>query len=176
MAGLAFRKIESPPPDFSCGNASIDAQIKNGFFETELHIHYLYEIVTGNGRCIGYFCLKFREIFLETLPEELSDIEIGVPFSFYAVEIKYLAIKDSLQGKGVGTGILRFILRWLEQKSRNLPYRFVYIDALTELKDWYTKEGFRPFNNEDDQTAYTVPMFYDLIPDSTLERIYKEFE
>jgi hypothetical protein len=161
MAELFFNKINRPITEFNCGNNSIEDSIKNSYFQNLCEISYTFE-VTYSKQVVGYFCLKLHTIEPVDLPEEIGDVDLGRPFLFYAVEIKYLAIWKYIQKKGIGTAIIKTIICLLREYNSNIPYRFVYIDALPELVEWYKKLGFSCFDGVLDATSPTIPMFLDL--------------
>lgn len=176
MAELYFNKIEHPISEFSCGNASIEKSIKNSYFQSLCEISYTFE-VRYDDKVVGYFCLKLHTIEPRDLPEDIGDISLGEPFMFYAVEIKFLAVWKYVQHKGIGTAIINTIISLLRECNSNIPYRFVYINALSELADWYEKLGFSYFDDTAvDTMSPTIPMFLDLNSDSNAAALKEYME
>ena len=163
MAKLIFKKVHNEVLDFTCGNESIDLQIRNAFFQSNLGIVYAYEASEKALGVVGYYCLWMHEINPKTLPDELSDIDIGRPFSFYAVELKFLAVKRNLQRQTLGTAILESIITHLSIYHKSIPFRFIFIDALSndEIVSWYERHGFQSFKNIA-SGDFVMPMYLDL--------------
>ena len=161
MASLRFDKLHDEVLGFTCGNGSIDAQIEHAHFLTDNGIAHAYEVTAENIGTIGYYCLRMREIRHEFLPAEIGDIDIGVPFCFYAVEIKFLAVRKDLQKNRLGTAILQVVIENLKGYHNDVPFRFIYIDALREKIAWYERFGFRHFAGRASEDI-TTPMYLDL--------------
>lgn len=163
MSGLTSKKVHNEVLDFTCGNASIDLQIQHAYFQSDLGITYAYEVSLESHGVVGYYCLCMHEIDPTALPAEVGDIDIGRKFSFYAVEIKFLAVKKSLQGHHIGTSILETLIRQLYRDHKSVPFRFIFIDALSDadIVSWYQRHGFQAFTDTVSEEC-VKPMYLDL--------------
>ena len=75
--------------DFSCGNASIDQQIRESYFATLLKQAYGYRIEL-QGKTVGYYMLYFKNINLQTMNNIMGDEYDGGLINYYmAVHIRY---------------------------------------------------------------------------------------
>lgn len=169
MGRLIIKRLHHEVSDtFSCGNASIDSQIRQSYFESLAGIISAFEILSDKEDCIGYTALQMKSIHPEDFPSDIGDIDIGRVFAFYAVEIKFLAVNHYMQGQRIGTAVLEIFKKLLLSHHKTMPFCFIYVDALAERKSWYTKHGFIPFEDTECETRVTIPMYLDLVDRSAL--------
>lgn len=161
MARLVFRKLDHEVADFSCGNGSIETQLRSSYYECLLDLSFTYEVSTEDGRVMGYYCVALYHINPTSLPDDMEEIDLGRSFDYPAVEIKFLAIQKSLQKQGMGNAVLTAVIQRLQEYHELLPFRFIYIEALKELIPWYRRFDFTPLKQEDFDSA-VQPMIRDL--------------
>ena len=80
--------------------------------------------------------------------------------SYPAVKIGRLAVNEEYSGAGLGTFILDNI-KYAFANVRRLGCRFVTVDALSTAVNFYQKNGFQ-FFTEQDKDEDTRLMFFDL--------------
>ena len=149
------------PCEFDCGVDSINEYVYQSYLATLLQHGYAYQIVHKN-KILGYYMLTINHVLLEDCPEEISEYTSGLSEYLYTVEIKYLAIHKNFQHKGVGTQILKSIIKIIKDLMKYLPFRLITIDARDDYVKWYEKMGFVKFPiNSAGQDVYTTKMYID---------------
>lgn len=133
---------------FDCGNASINMLMNESYYPTILQHAYSY-LVYKDYKIIGAYMLKFMKIVLSDCPEEISDFQSNICEDCFSIHIKYIAIKKEQQGKGIGSVILKYIVKSVRILCEKWPIRLLTLEALKERYEWYCELGFLPFNEED---------------------------
>lgn len=165
MPTLNIRKIERQVDleNFSCGNGSIDGLVRDCYFTTIIKQGTAYE-VRLNDTIIGYYlisvaALKFEDIIIRASENKYAAIHIG----FIAVDSRY-------QHKRYGKHVLEYIIAISKKLSRDLPIRFLFLNALKEKVPWYKERGFSLLNEaEMKNDKPTVNMFMDFLDISVVE-------
>lgn len=156
------RDIESSA--FDCGEPDINEYIRNSYYPLLLQHAYTYEI-KADGMILGYYQILFRRIELDEFGDEISEHNPGFKESMIsAVHIRYIAIDHRYQNKGIGTEIIKVIIRNVEGFVESWPIRVITIDAKDKLVGWYKKLGFVEMTkNPDEQDGYTTAMYFDCL-------------
>lgn len=135
-------------------------------FQNELMaVTYLLEHMEQN-KTAAYFSLLADKITFN--PEEKgvwNKLNRNIPNqkrrrSYPAVKIGRLAVNEEYSGAGLGTFILDNI-KYAFANVRRLGCRFVTVDALSTAVNFYQKNGFQ-FFTEQDKDEDTRLMFFDL--------------
>lgn len=143
---------------FKCANQSIEKQIEDSYFITLLKQAYGHKIIIGD-KVIGYYMLHFKGIKLETINAIMGEEYSSSMLDYYMVlHIRYLAIDERLQHKGIGTRVLKAILSEVLDLSKKYPIRVITLDALKEYHKWYYNIGFKDIPGMNDD-GFTVPMY-----------------
>ena len=166
MSQIVMRKLSTDPCNsmFDCGVKGINNMIKRSYYSTLLQQLYCYEIVV-DGIVIGYYMLGFRKIKFEECPGDIGDLFDDLSEDGYcALHIKYIAITAKYQKRGIGTKVLYILLRQIKELCKTWPVRIITLDAIRERVEWYKKNGFLLFNEEDiNKGCKEIPMYMDFI-------------
>lgn len=144
-------------PSLSCGEKSIDALMTVAYSKTLCKQAQAYNILI-DGHLVGNCMLKLVRLCDENADYCVSDNE------FIALELSYLAIDRRLQGQGIGTSVLKQLIRRARMMSEELPIRFFVLDAFESRKEWYRRVGFGEYPKKmDPHCPGTVAMRMDFI-------------
>ena len=80
--------------------------------------------------------------------------------SYPAVKLCRLGVQDSMKGTGIGSILLRFMIRLYLFNSR-AGCRFITVDAYKSAVSFYEANGFLKLTRSSEE-AYTVPLYFDL--------------
>lgn len=176
MSKLIIREITKDSEtlkDF-CGVPSIDALINKSYYATLLKYGHAYEVVL-NSKVIGYYMITSRIINSNSIKNN-EDYDCGfLEQKFGAIKLEYIAIKKDMQHKTYGTLILGAIIRIIQEISKQLPIRYIILDALNEKIPWYKRFNFCEFNYSTNDKL-TTPMYYDCLTEEQLLTISKYIE
>ena len=90
-----------------------------------------------------------------------------------AVHIKYIAIDKKYQHKKIGTYVLKTIILNVLNLCQKLPITLITLDALADKYDWYKKNGFIAFNEDELKGSKSViPMYINCIVDRKAVKDY----
>lgn len=170
MGELQIIKLRKEVPNgtFDCGNSSINSLIVESYFPTILQHGYAYQ-VSCQGVVLGYYMIKFRNIKLDSCPEEISDYKSTIISDCCSVHISYIAINKKYQNKSIGTSLLNIIIKRVLDLCREFPVMLLTLEALKDKYDWYINKGFKPFDgNELDNSCPTINMYMLCILDQNL--------
>ncbi len=90
-----------------------------------------------------------------------SEKEYGI------LKLKYIIIDERYRNQHVGTAILNSIIRYADQASKQVPIRFLVLEALKEKCQWYEGLGFQYLPESENDS--TVLMFMDFINKEQLD-------
>ena len=136
------------------------------YFQNELMaVTYLLESMELN-KTVAYYSLLADKIIFN--PEDKcvwNKLNRNIPNSkrrrsYPAVKIGRLAVNEDFAGEGIGTFILDSI-KYAFVNVKRLGCRFITVDALKSAADFYQKNGFL-FFTEQDKEEDTRLMFFDL--------------
>lgn len=155
---------------FKCANPSIEQQIRDSYFITLLKQGYGYQIIVEN-KVVGYYMLYFKDIELDEVNKIMDEeYESNLASCYIAMHIRYIAIDERLQHKGLGTRVLKGLLADILKISKIYPIRIITIDALSEYHEWYKKIGFRDIPGREFD-GITYPMFVDCMLKEEAEKL-----
>lgn len=176
MAVFQVSKLQSEISGgvFDCGNPSINSLILDSYYATVLQHAYGYK-VSCEGIVIGYYMLKFLKIKLDNCPESISDYRSSFCNDCFSVHIKYIAVDTKFQKQGLGSGMMKYIIKLVFGLCEHWPIRLITLDALKEKYEWYKSLGFLAFD-EDDLTSdeATIHMYLDCLLNPRLVNNYSE--
>ena len=148
----------------SCGVPSIDEMIKNAYYEQLCKQGVAYNIFVDH-KIIGNCMIKFV-----CLQDEMNDYVCGSP-EFVACEIAYIAIDKRVQHQKFGSVVLNILINHIGNLAKELPIRFLVIDALKDKEQWYVHNGFQVYPKKADlRHPDTIPMLIDFIDKNAVER------
>ena len=146
-------------PPIDCGHDDIQAMMSEAFIMTLQKQGTAYNVLL-NQRIVGQCMLRMYTINDEDYESTYSGHE------FACIKIQYLCIDVGYQNKGIGTLAQLMILKKTREIIKNLPIRFIYIEAVQNREEWFKKFAFsripegvtlaNPHNTE-----VTVPMCID---------------
>lgn len=167
MAKITIEKLDRNVLDkeFDCGNSSINMQVQASYYPTLLQYAYAYKVSISD-HIVGYYMIKLRTIKLEKAPSEISEYSCSLISECNAVHIKYIAIDKEYQHKTIGTYVLKTIIVSVLNLCKKFPITLITLDALIDKYDWYKRNGFRAFDEDELQVSQTtIPMYINCILD-----------
>lgn len=161
-------KTETDIKPFKCKDSDLNEFLLDDakFFQEELMaVTYLLESMELNKTVAYYSLLADKIIFNPEDKTVWNKLNRNIPNnkrrrSYPAVKIGRLAVNEEFEGEGIGTFILDSI-KYAFVNVRRLGCRFITVDALNNAIDFYRKNGFL-FFTEQDKDEETRLMFFDL--------------
>ena len=163
MGTIAVSEISSDKEyeNFSCGNDSVDELISKSFYPHLLQQQKVFKVLVSE-HLVGLYCISFAIVDTSTSDTPLAEEYEKEP-KYTALHINYLAIDKQVQRNGIGSTILKYIVREARRLNTNWPIRIITFDALRSLTGWYLERGFEFLNAEDiDKTNPIRAMYFDL--------------
>ena len=99
-----------------------------------------------------------------------EEFESNMADYYMAMHIRYLAIDERLQHRGIGTRVLRGIIFEILRLSKIYPIRIITIDALSEYHEWYKTIGFKDIPGREFD-GITYPMFMDCMSKEEIDKL-----
>ena len=150
MVKIIDRIIKSPleNTDFDCGNPRINELVKESYFANLIQIAYTHEIKMDD-EVVGYYMLQFKTIS-DDIPAEIGDYwddQYGrtVP----CVYLHFIAINKRFQNKGIGSAIMKLIIKNTMDMVEYVPIRIITLKSVEDKVDWYSKLGFKKLTNRE---------------------------
>lgn len=154
---------------FSCGVPSIDNMISEAYLNHLIRKSMTFQIkILGHN--VGYYQLVIANVTMEGTELPFGDYGSGEN-RYGVLSIRFLAIKKEIQKKGIGTLVLREILKEARELSTRWPIRVVYIEALPDKVPWYREIGFEILKDASDDNFGLVPMFFEMMSTHDKESI-----
>ena len=170
MENITCPLIDMDVRGFSCGNPSIDQQIRESYYATLLKQAYGYQI-KAEDKTVGYYMLYFKNINTDIVNDIMdNEFSSGLVDYYIAVHIRYLAIDKNLQHQGIGTVVLKGIIQQIISFSKIYPIRIITLDALMEYYEWYKGIGFRDIPGGTDDGIIRA-MYMDCMDMRELEKL-----
>lgn len=144
----------------------------NSFLEYDAYFEHIMclsktKLVKVNNKLVGYFTLALMPI--KTIIQDGDDIQ------YMGITLKYLAVDEKYQNKGVGTLMLNNILPSCQEFANLIGCRCLYIDAVNSKIDWYSKRGFQTLDVKNDNLYNTTtPMIVDYQDDDIVSDYFDE--
>ena len=162
MEELVYTLLDEEVTDFKCGNNSIDRMIKDSYFQTLLKHGYAYKFCSRD-KTLGYYMVNFEKIKLSECEKAIDECYDEGMKNFYSVHIRFIAVDSKYQKHKIGETMLNIIVKDIRELSGKWPVRMITLDALRDKYDWYIKNGFLPFNENDyyDDKINTIKMYID---------------
>jgi GNAT superfamily N-acetyltransferase len=149
--------------DFSCGNSSMDNFLKESAYYLTITKKAATSLVWLNDEIVGYFTLQTHQFKTDIPISELNDSK--------HLYIERIATREDLQGRGIGTFILNYIL----ELSSEINERLIFLDALIEKVEWYEHRHFENIINEEKIKSNPdglVFMYLDSYDDSLIDSYF----
>lgn len=173
MDGISISKITDSNEliGHSCGEPAIDQMIRSAFYSHLFRQQDTY-CIRFQGDVIGSYALSVKAIDFSACDEEIAEYYKNNLF-FGVLYIPYLAVDTDMQGMGIGTAVLKLIIRFAIEKASDVPVRCVLFDALRRRVKFYQDCGFTVLSKDElNSNSETVRMFFDLITEEDRSRIY----
>ena len=172
MDGIVLSKVKdsSELNGHSCGEPAIDRMISSAFFAHLCRQQDTY-CIRFQGDVIGSYSITVKAVDFSACDKEIAEYYEGNPL-FGVLYIRYLAVDEDMQGMGVGSTVLKLIIRSAIEKAVEFPIRCVLFDALRRRVKFYQDRGFTVFSQDElNSNSETVKMFFDLITEEDRSRI-----
>lgn len=137
--------------DFDCGDDDLNDFLKNDALSQQNEKLNITKLVMYDGRILGFSTLLTDTIFLKNIKNEKLQFKIKEKLKINkkykeisAVKIGRLAIRKEYIGKGLGSHILRNIMKNLKDISENkIGFRFIIIEGYAKSFNFYVvNNGF----------------------------------
>lgn len=160
--------VDTDIKPFKCADSDLtdflfeDAKL---FQKELLTVTYLLEYMEQNKTAAYYSLLADKIVFEATEKKLWNKLNRNIPNqkrrrSYPAIKIGRLAVNEEFAGGGLGTFILDNI-KYAFTNVKRLGCRFITVDALKTAVEFYQKNGFQ-FFSEQDKDDETRLMFFDL--------------
>lgn len=170
MSEIKCPLMDKEVTDFKCANFSIEQQIKDSYYITLLKQAYGHKIVIDE-TVVGYYMLYFKGIRIEDINKIMNEeYESNMTDYYTAMHIRYLAIDERIQHKGLGVRVLKVLISNILNLSKRYPIRLITIDAISEYHEWYMKIGFKDIPGKSFD-GNTYPMFIDCMQESDFNKL-----
>lgn len=146
MTGALRRPVPLAPDhdcsSFDCGNEILNGWLVNKAKSNQLSRASRTYVVISDGRVVAYYSLS---TFALARRRATGRVARNMPEPIPAMLLGRLAVDRSMQGIGLGKGLLRdAILRTL-QVADEVGVRVLLVHAIDEAAlDWYRQFGFEP--------------------------------
>ena len=164
MGILQIRKVtqsvENSP--FDCGVESINKYVRDSYYPLIIQQAYAYSIASRD-KVLGYYQVLFRDIELDKFPEYIAGYSFDDHYlKLTALHIRYIAIDKKYQRLGIGTSVMRIIIKSCRELADVWPVRVITLDANVDLVRWYSGFDFKQtLSNIAGQDGVTTMMFLD---------------
>lgn len=182
MADLCYRLMgEEDLYGLNCGNPSVSRMIDQTYYacllrEARAYCVYL-KVEDDQEILVGVYSVSVGTLRLEDAASPLADYYSHEPPTYATVHLNYIAVDLNVQGHGIGTTILAYIVLQARSLYREWPVRLLVLDALRDKVAWYEKRGFAAVYEDDpDPHSTTVKMYLDLMPGEDYQRLSEYVE
>lgn len=161
--------------NFDCGDDDLNDFLKNDALPQQCEKLNITKLVMYNGKIIGFVSiltdtLKLKNIKDEKLKSKIKG-KLGITSMnrhISAVKIGRFALDKKYSGKGLGSHILRNILRNLKEISENkIGFRFIIIEGYAKAFNFYVvKNGFE-YLERDEKNINNINFISDRDPTKT---------
>jgi GNAT superfamily N-acetyltransferase len=126
---------------FQSGISELDRFLRQfaGQNQFKHHIGVTY-VAVDKGRILGYATIAAGHIEIEDLP--ISSRRKLPRYPLPIVRLARLAVDESARGQGLGTQLLRFVLKLAIRMADAYGCVGVIVDAKSDAIDFYTRYGF----------------------------------
>lgn len=143
--------------DFDCGDDDLNDFLKNDALAQQNENLNVTKLVMYEGKILGYTSLLTDTLLLRNIKNENVRLKIKEKLrvesknrGISAVKIGRLAIDKRYSQKGLGTHILRNILRNLKNISKNkIGFRFIIIEGYAKAFNFYVVKNCFEFLEKD---------------------------
>lgn len=146
---------------FQSGDEALDRFLRRyaGQNQFRHHLGVTYVAVDG-GSILGFATVAPRHIDIEDLPERARKKLPRYPMP--VLGLARLAVDTSAQSMGLGSQLLRFVLKLASKMADEVGCAAVVVDAKPGAVEFYAKYGFTPFEQlegQSDARPQATPMY-----------------
>ena len=130
---------------FRSGDEALDRFFRSYAGQNQFR-HYIgvTYVAVDSGRIVGFATVAPRHIEIEDLPERTRKKLPRYPLP--VLGLARLAVDESAQSMGLGSQLLRFVLKLAVKMADEVDCaRVVVVDAKPGAVDFYARYGFAPF-------------------------------
>lgn len=149
---------------FSCGQPDLDRFFHHyaGQNQFRLHLAVTY-VATAQERPLGFATVSVGSLERRSLPS--ARLRKRLPsYPLPVLRLARLGVDQRVQGLGVGSALLRHVLRLALEQRDSLGCIGVVADAKPEALAFYTRDGFEPLEGVREGALHggPVPLFLPL--------------
>lgn len=149
---------------FSCGVDALDAYIRQkAGQDLKRNLAAVFILTPDEQTIAGYYTLSSHSLNANDLPAQ-----IGKKLPRFPIPVTLLgrmAIRQSLQGRGLGEFMLADALQRTLRSSQQVASWAMVVDAKAGAKDFYIKHGFLPLPSIPDRL---------FLPMKTIDTLFRE--
>jgi len=129
---------------FDCGEAALNGYLHKHALQSQRSHGTVTYVATADNKVVGYYTLLYGSISRETAPERMTK-GLGGYAAVPVIILARLAIDQSMQGKGLGKGLLKDALYRAFSASQLAGLRAFVIHAKDDkAKAFYEQYDFEP--------------------------------
>jgi len=145
-------KLENPCPlqtthkvdSFDCGEQVLNTYLQKHALQSQRSYGTVTYVSVSNNKVVGYYSLLYGSISRESAPERMSK-GLGSYPAIPVIVLARLAIDRSMQGKGLGKGLLKDALYRASSAAELAGLRAFVVHAKDETaKAFYEQYDFSP--------------------------------
>lgn len=167
LSELDFQPLDNVDSDiirgFSCGNLSIDGYLKNEYNTRWDHRIGITSttVILYQGMSVAFFTSCCTQVKID----EAEARELGMQILYVpAVEVKFFAVHQSYQGRGIGKHVIEMIIGEVYNFSQKFACRYIFLWSVpTEQALAFYKKRFFEDTGQTNYEGLRLMMF--LIPD-----------
>jgi len=133
---------------FTCGHAALDAWLREHAHTATRHGTRTYLLVDDTSNAVsGYFAIAPHLVERHEAPRRIGR---GAPQRIPAILLAKLALREDLQGHGLGADLLTYALTTIVNAARSAGGRLVVVDAIDDnAAGFYRAHDFQPTPNDE---------------------------
>ncbi len=125
---------------FNCGVDILNTWLKKHALKNQVSGSSRTFVVTSENRVMGYYSLATGSVERQLSP---SNIARNAPDPIPVMILGRLAVDTTMQGKGVGAGLLKDAILRVYRVSHDVGFKALLVHAISpEAKDFYLQYGF----------------------------------
>lgn len=128
--------------DFACGDPDFDDFLRRYAAQNQF-VHHISTtmVVVEDEQVIGYATFSLGELSRDDLPPGEAE---GLPrYPLPALRLGRLAVDERFQGVGLGSALIREVVKTALRLREQLGCVAVLVDALPDKADFYVQLGFK---------------------------------
>jgi GNAT superfamily N-acetyltransferase len=131
---------------FSCGNDFIDNYLRTHFCALWDHTNGLTSttVILFQNEIVAFYSANCTQVHIPSNEARMLGIASG-RLSVPAIEVKYLAVSQEHQGRGIGKIIIETVIADVYQLSRRFACRYIFLWSvpIEQAISFYTRRFFK---------------------------------